>query len=197
MSTGRLQGVDRSLPVWIASALALVLLMALPIGWIASLSVGGESGPTLAHYRRVFADPALQKAAMIAKMIAHAPTRTAALDRLAAALDRTVIAGPRTNVAFLGALARAKDFRAEKFDTGFIEGHLAALGAVPREPDAASVAVAVAHVVAREQARVAVLAADDEALPRARRARGDRRRRDRRAPVRHAAPVARPPRLVR
>ena len=40
MSTGRLQGVDRSLPVWIASALALVLLMALPIGWIASLSVG-------------------------------------------------------------------------------------------------------------------------------------------------------------
>src|SRR5262247_574294 len=62
MSTGRLQGVDRSLPVWVASALALVLLMALPIGWIASLSVGGESGPTLAHYRRVFADPALQKA---------------------------------------------------------------------------------------------------------------------------------------
>ena len=36
--------------------------MALPIGWIASLSVGGEAGPTFAHYRRVFADPALQKA---------------------------------------------------------------------------------------------------------------------------------------
>ena len=33
--------------------------------------------------------------AMIAKLIAHAPTREAALDRLAAALDRTVIAGPR------------------------------------------------------------------------------------------------------
>ena len=32
MSTVRLQGLDRSLPVWIASALALVLLMALPIG---------------------------------------------------------------------------------------------------------------------------------------------------------------------
>src|SRR5206468_850092 len=62
MSTGRLQGVDRSLPVWVASALALVLLMALPIGWLAALSVGGEAGPTLVHYRRVFADPALQKA---------------------------------------------------------------------------------------------------------------------------------------
>ncbi len=62
MSLARLQGVDRSLPIWIASALALVLLMALPLGWLAALSVGSESGPTLAHYRRVFADPALQKA---------------------------------------------------------------------------------------------------------------------------------------
>jgi len=62
VSLARLQGLDRSLPVWVAAALALVVLMALPIGWIASLSVGGDSGPTLAHYRRVFADPALQKA---------------------------------------------------------------------------------------------------------------------------------------
>jgi len=62
VSLARLQGVDRSLPIWIASALALVLLMALPLGWLAALSVGSESGPTLAHYRRVFADPALQKA---------------------------------------------------------------------------------------------------------------------------------------
>jgi len=62
VSLARLQGLDRSLPVWVAAALALVLLMALPIGWIASLSVGGDSGLTLAHYRRVFADPALQKA---------------------------------------------------------------------------------------------------------------------------------------
>src|SRR5205809_1437675 len=62
MSTGRLQGVDRSLPVWVASALALVLLMALPIGWLAALSVGAEAGPTLVNYRRVFTDQALQKA---------------------------------------------------------------------------------------------------------------------------------------
>jgi ABC-type Fe3+ transport system permease subunit len=62
VSLARLQGLDRSLPVWVVSVLALVVLMALPIGWIASLSVSGESGPTFAHYRRVFADPALQKA---------------------------------------------------------------------------------------------------------------------------------------
>ena len=56
MSFARLQGVDRSLPIWIATALALVLLMALPLGWLAALSVGSETGPTLAHYRRVFAE---------------------------------------------------------------------------------------------------------------------------------------------
>ena len=44
---------------------------------------------------------------MIAKVIAHARTRDAALDRLAGALDRTVVAGPRSNVAFLAALCRA------------------------------------------------------------------------------------------
>ena len=41
---------------------------------------------------------------MIAKMIAHAPTREAALDQLAGALERTIVAGPRTN---LGASRRA------------------------------------------------------------------------------------------
>src|SRR5438445_9412166 len=44
--------------------------MALPIGWIASLSVGGEAGPTFAHYRRVVADPALQKALWITRVLA-------------------------------------------------------------------------------------------------------------------------------
>src|ERR1700735_1031427 len=44
---------------------------------------------------------------MIAKLIAHAPTREAALDRLGNALDRTLIAGPRSNVAFFAGLTRA------------------------------------------------------------------------------------------
>ena len=58
---------------------------------------------------------------MIAKVIAHAPTARAALDRLATALERTVVAGPRTNVAFLAALAAPPEFRAGTFDTGFID----------------------------------------------------------------------------
>ncbi len=62
MIPARLQGVDRSLPVWGAAALALLFLMALPLGWLASVSVSSEGGATLAHYRRAFGDPALQKA---------------------------------------------------------------------------------------------------------------------------------------
>ena len=58
----RLDGIDRSLPVWAAAALALVLLMALPLGWLAYMSVSGESGPTFAHYRRALGDPAIGKA---------------------------------------------------------------------------------------------------------------------------------------
>jgi iron(III) transport system permease protein len=55
-------GLDRALPVWIAATLALVFLMALPLGWLVHMSVSGEAGPTLAHYRAVFTDSALQRA---------------------------------------------------------------------------------------------------------------------------------------
>jgi len=54
--------VDRSIAVWVSAALALVVLIALPLGWLGWLSVSGEHGVTLAHYRDAFADPALQKA---------------------------------------------------------------------------------------------------------------------------------------
>src|SRR5262245_43726409 len=54
--------MERSLPVWVAAVLALVVLMALPLGWLGWMSVAGNGGPTLAHYRRAFTDPALGKA---------------------------------------------------------------------------------------------------------------------------------------
>ncbi len=94
---------------------------------------GGEVTP--------FYDP------MIAKLIAHAPTREAALHRLANALDHTLIAGVRTNVAFLGALCRAERFREGRVDTGFIDRNLAALGAVPHDADTAAAASGIAHLL--------------------------------------------------
>jgi len=58
----RLDGLDRSAPVWVLAAVALALLILLPLGWLGYMSVSAEHGVTLAHYARVFADPQLQKA---------------------------------------------------------------------------------------------------------------------------------------
>ena len=67
---------------------------------------------------------------MIAKVIARGATREEALDRLAGALGETIVAGPKTNLAFLKKLCEAEAFRAGRFDTGFIDRNLDALGAV-------------------------------------------------------------------
>jgi 3-methylcrotonyl-CoA carboxylase alpha subunit len=92
---------------------------------------------------------------MIAKVIAHGATRDQALDRLAAALDRTMVVGPRTNTAFLRALCNAPGFRSGQFDTSFIEQNLEALGAVPQPMDRAAAAegaklLAAPRVIARQ-----------------------------------------------
>jgi iron(III) transport system permease protein len=54
--------IDRSLPVWVLAAVALVVLMVLPLSWLGWVSVSSEGGLTLAHYWAVFRDPHLQKA---------------------------------------------------------------------------------------------------------------------------------------
>jgi 3-methylcrotonyl-CoA carboxylase alpha subunit len=102
------------------------------------IEAGGEVTP--------FYDP------MIAKLIAHAPTRAEALNSAAEALDRTVIAGVRSNVAFLAALCRTPEFREGRVDTGFIDRNLVALGAVPQAPDHSAAAVGVARLLAGETA---------------------------------------------
>jgi geranyl-CoA carboxylase alpha subunit len=57
---------------------------------------------------------------MIAKLIAHAPTREAARARLAAALDETVAQGLPTNKDFLAAVLRDRGFAAGEATTGFL-----------------------------------------------------------------------------
>jgi len=84
---------------------------------------------------------------MIAKLIAHAPTREGARDRLVQALDATLVAGVRTNVPFLANLCRAAVFRQGKVDTGFIDRNLTALGAAPREPDWGAAARGATHLL--------------------------------------------------
>jgi 3-methylcrotonyl-CoA carboxylase alpha subunit len=91
---------------------------------------------------------------MIAKLIAHGQSRDQALDRLAEALDNTVVVGPRSNAGFLAAICRAEGFRRGDFDTGFIERNLAGLGAVPQDLDRAAAAAGAQMLVERESARI-------------------------------------------
>ncbi len=71
---------------------------------------------------------------MIAKVIVHGTSRTAALNLLAATLGDIRVAGTTTNLEFLTALARHPGFAAGEVDTGLIGRDLAALTARPPMP---------------------------------------------------------------
>ncbi|WP_374411667.1 biotin carboxylase N-terminal domain-containing protein [Hydrogenophaga sp.] len=61
--------------------------------------------------------------AMLGKLIAHAPTRADAIDRLAQALDDTVLMGLPNNRAFLAACLRHPVFRAGEAGIPFLSRH--------------------------------------------------------------------------
>jgi acetyl/propionyl-CoA carboxylase alpha subunit len=63
---------------------------------------------------------------MIAKVLAHAPTRAAAARKLADALARAELHGLTTNRDFLVRVLRHEEFLAGEADTGFLERHPAA-----------------------------------------------------------------------
>jgi iron(III) transport system permease protein len=119
--TGRPPGwrasVDRALPVWAAVVLALVFLMALPLGWLVWMSVAGAGGPTLAHYAGVVQNPALLKALWntvvlsfwvgLASIAVGAPLAwlTARTDVPAKGLVRSLVLASFVTPPFLGAFA--------------------------------------------------------------------------------------------
>jgi 3-methylcrotonyl-CoA carboxylase alpha subunit len=82
---------------------------------------------------------------MIAKLIAHGPDRAAAASRLSEALEQTVVAGPKTNAAFLHALLAHPAFRAGEMDTGLIGRELATLA--PASFDAKAIGFGVMHML--------------------------------------------------
>ncbi len=82
-----------------------------PDGPFVRVDRGVESGDEVTvHY-----DP------MLGKIIAHGPTREAALQRLLGALDDTRVHGVVTNLPFLRALLRAPEVRKGSYDTEWIE----------------------------------------------------------------------------
>ena len=73
---------------------------------------------------------------LLAKLIASGPDRATATARLAQALERTLVAGPRTNLAFLHALLRHPAFVEGCMDTGLIGRETASLTAEAPNPEA-------------------------------------------------------------
>ena len=95
---------------------------------------------------------------MIAKLIAHGANREQALARLVQALDHALVIGPKTNLAFLMSLCRAREVATGAFDTGLIDANLARLGAAASPPDGAAV------IAATRAALAAAARIEDRAL---------------------------------
>ncbi|MFF8290941.1 acetyl/propionyl/methylcrotonyl-CoA carboxylase subunit alpha [Streptomyces sp. NPDC016309] len=87
--------------------------------------------------------------AMLAKVVAHAPTREEAVRKLAHALARARVHGPVTNRDLLVASLRHPDFVAGRLDTGFYGRHLAELTAPAPGEEYAAVAAALAAAAGR------------------------------------------------
>jgi geranyl-CoA carboxylase alpha subunit len=80
---------------------------------------------------------------MLAKVIAHAPTRTEAVAALAGALDDTVLLGVPTNRAFVARLLRHPAFeQGRDVSTAFIARHYAAASSRAASPHARAFALA-------------------------------------------------------
>ncbi len=100
---------------------------------------------------------------MVAKLVAHAPTREAAFARLASALDEVEAAGCVVNAGFLARLLRHGDVAAGRLDTGLIARAGAALASDPA-PEALEWALAAAAALGLGEAEAgagAVWAARD------------------------------------
>jgi 3-methylcrotonyl-CoA carboxylase alpha subunit len=89
--------------------------------------------------------------AMLAKVIAWAPTRQAAIDKLNRGLEEIDVRGITTNIPFLSALVTHPGVRANAIDTGFIERELKNLTTAPAAPGDLELCAAVAIILDDEQ----------------------------------------------
>jgi acetyl-CoA carboxylase biotin carboxylase subunit len=66
---------------------------------------------------------------LVAKIIAYAPNRDLAIRKMRAALETTTIVGIKTNIPLHLEVLSNTDFLAGRYDTQFMDGHLAAKAA--------------------------------------------------------------------
>src|SRR5881227_3741502 len=88
--------------------------------------------------------------AMLAKVIAWAPTRDAAIERLNRGLDESDVRGIVSNIPFLSALVTHPDVRVNAIDTGFIERELKQLTPAPPVSGDLELCAAVAAILSEE-----------------------------------------------
>ena len=86
---------------------------------------------------------------LLAKVIAHGPTRAEAIERLYRALGEYDILGLRHNISFLRALLKRPEVQSSDVYTRFIEEHLGELQAVPAAATTAAAAAMAAYVAGR------------------------------------------------
>jgi len=117
------------------------------------VTVRNDTGVTEGSEISLYYDP------MIAKLVTHAPTRAAAIDAQADALDAFTIEGIRHNIPFLSAIMQHPRWRAGKLSTGFIAEEFT--GGFERTPPTggtarliAAVAAAIDHVLGERKRRI-------------------------------------------
>jgi len=108
------------------------------------IETGVENGGTVSP----FYDP------MLAKVIAHGPDRATALARLETALRGAVVAGPKTNLAFLADLISHDDFKDAKFDTSFIDARMDVL-VDQSDASEATLSAGLSRLIERQQDEIA------------------------------------------
>jgi propionyl-CoA carboxylase alpha chain len=117
-------------------------------GITGDITLRNETGVREGDEISMFYDP------MIAKLITHAPTRLAAIDAQAAALDNFLIDGIADNIPFLGAVMEEKDFRKGDFTTAYIKQHFPdGFEGVPPTPEQETLLIASAAIVRSFTAR--------------------------------------------
>jgi acetyl-CoA carboxylase biotin carboxylase subunit len=124
--------------------------LAVPAGPGVRWDAGIEEG----YQVSLFYDP------MLAKLIVHAPTRDAAIERMARALGELQVVGLETSAPFHRRLMLDPDFRAGRLDIGFLESHPGLLRPKPDETTVRVAALAAALLEDEQRRGRAVRRAD-------------------------------------
>jgi 3-methylcrotonyl-CoA carboxylase alpha subunit len=111
--------------------------LVLPIG---KLGIRVEAGVVQGSDISVYYDP------MIAKIIAFAPDRRSAIEKLLGALEATVVTGVKTNRAYLARVLASAPFREAKLTTAFIETYASDIAPPEIIPDRAIAIAALATI---------------------------------------------------